>query len=167
MQIFFASFPRKFNYPKDSQVRSIDDCKTYGAYTFFCSNSCAAYLNSALDEIGGFAPTRFGEDTIAVAKLMHRGHRIAYAAEAIVHHSHDYTLKQEFLRHFEMGISRKQHQELLSICGPDSQRGKTYVRSLLREIWNDAPNKIPYALLQILAKYAGYQLGRSGIITTF
>jgi len=66
---FFAHFARQFNYPAQSHIRSIDDTKTQGAYTFFCSNSCAAYLNSALDEIGGFPAVLFGEDSIVTAKL--------------------------------------------------------------------------------------------------
>jgi rhamnosyltransferase len=114
-----------------------------------------------MDEIGGFSPIIFGEDTIAVAKLLHRGHRIAYVAEAIVHHSHDYTLKQEFCRHFDMGASRKSHQELFAICGSDNAKGKAYVQDLLKELWQIAPFQIPYALLQTIVKYIGYRLGRT------
>ena len=156
---FFASFPRKFNYPEESHIRSLADCEQYGPYTFFCSNSCAAYCNAALDEIGGFSPALFGEDTIAVAKLLHRGQRIAYVAEAMVHHSHDYSLKQEFFRHIDMGASRRRHQELLAICGSDSKRGKAFVGAMLKELWQTAPFLIPYALLQTAVKYAGYRVG--------
>jgi len=160
----FASFPRKFNYPAESHIRSIGDAGAYGAYTFFCSNSCAAYLNSALDEIGGFGAALFGEDTIAAAKLLHRGHRIAYAAEALVRHSHDYTLKEEFRRHIEMGLSRREFQKLFAVCGPASSRGRAYVRALLMELWHTAPLQIPYALLQTLVKYSGYRLGCSSLM---
>lgn len=161
----FASFSRHFNYPEQSHIRSLQDISTYGVYTFFCSNSCAAYLNAALDEIGGFSHTLFGEDTLAVAKLLHRHHRIAYIAEATVHHSHDYTLKQEFCRHFDIGLSRHAHQNLLSIGGTDNQRGKTYVRALLKKIQQNNPSKIPYALLQTCAKLCGYHLGKISIHT--
>ena len=140
---------------------SLADIEKHGTYTFFCSNSCAAYRNAALNEIGGFAPTLFGEDTIAVAKLLHRGQRIAYVAEAIVRHSHNYTLRQEFSRHVDIGATRQGNQELLAICGSDNQRGKAYIRALLTELWQHAPCQIPYALLQTATKYAGYQLGRS------
>lgn len=160
---FFASFSRSFNYPAESHIRSIDDIGTYGSYTFFCSNSCAAYLNSALDEIGGFSKILFGEDTIAAAKLLHRHHRVAYAAEARVRHSHDYTLKQEFRRHFDMGLARKSYGELLSIAGSDKQRGKAYVQEMLKKLWRELPSGIPYAILQTCAKYSGYRLGQASI----
>lgn len=155
-----AAFHRQFNYPNESHIRSLADVDRYGVYTLFCSNSCAAYLNSSLDEIGGFSPTLFGEDTLAVAKLLHRGQRIAYVAEAVVRHSHDYTLKQEFIRHLDMGKARKSFQELLAICGPDTNRGKAYVWALLKELCVKAPHKIPYAILQTAIKYAGYKTGR-------
>jgi rhamnosyltransferase len=160
---FFAAFARYFNYPPFSHIRSLRDIHIYGVYTFFCSNSCAAYLNSALDEIGGFPSILFGEDSIVVAKLLHRQHCIAYVAEAEVYHSHDYTLKQEFCRHFDIGLARHAYQDLLAIGGSDSQRGKAYAQALLKGLWQTSPLQIPYAILHILAKWSGYHLGQASI----
>src|SRR5205823_1791055 len=42
---FFEAFPRDFNYPARSELRSLADLKRLGAYTFFCSNACAAWSN--------------------------------------------------------------------------------------------------------------------------
>lgn len=159
----FAAFARQFNYPGSSHIRSLDDIAKFGAYTFFCSNSCAAYLNSALDEVEGFPPVLFGEDSVVTAKLLHRKHRIAYVAEAQVHHSHDYTLKQEFFRHFDMGLARHIHRELLGNQQSENQRGKDYVKALLQELWKHSPHLIPYACLQTLIKWGGYRLGERSI----
>lgn len=159
----FANFHRTFNYPPTSHIRSLDDVKTHGVYTFFCSNSCAAYLNDALDEVGGFPPALFGEDTIVVAKLLHQGHRIAYVSEAMVHHSHDYSLKQEFNRHFDIGLARNTYHELIAIGGNDAKRGKAYVKELFKELKDNCPLKIPYALLQSAVKYCGYRLGQASV----
>jgi rhamnosyltransferase len=160
---FFGAFARTFNYPARSHIRSLDDTAIYGVYTFFCSDSCAAYCNTALDEIGGFPHVLFGEDTVVVAKLLHRQHHIAYVAEAQVYHSHDYTLKQEFCRHFDIGLARHTYQHLIAIAGSDGQRGKAYVRALLKELWQISPSWIPYALLQTLAKFCGYRIGRASL----
>lgn len=157
---FFESFSRFFNYPEKSHIRSIKDIETYGVYTFFSSNSCAAYLNSALDEIGGFQPVLLGEDTIAAAKLLQRGHKIAYVAEAIVCHSHNYSLKQEFKRNFDIGLARKQHQEIIAMAGKDHRRGMLYTKQLFSLLYAQNPSKIPYAVAQTLFKWTGYQLGR-------
>lgn len=157
---FFESFPRKFNYPEQSELRSIFDLNKYGVYTFFCSDTCAAYSNTALNEINGFESALFGEDTVAVAKMMRNGHKIAYVAEAVVKHSHNYSLKQEFKRHFDIGLSRKHCEHLFQGAGKDSNRGSTYVKKLLKETASSKPHLLPYAFFQSLTKFAGYQLGR-------
>lgn len=157
---FFEAFPRDFNYPAISQVRSIQDIKKYGVYTFFCSDSFAAYSNQALDSIGGFSRIIFGEDTIAVAKLLQHGHKIAYVAEAVVHHSHDYSLKMEFKRHFDIGYVRKQHHFLLSCQGSDNSRGVLYLKMMIKNLIKQKPHLLPYAILQTGVKWFGYQLGR-------
>lgn len=157
---FFESFSRLFNYPAQSHIRSLADIKTYGVYAFFCSNACAAYVNSALDELGGFPAVLFGEDTITAAKLLRSGHKIAYTAEAMVRHSHDYSLKQEFKRHFDIGMVRKEHQHLLSAPGSDSRRGRQYLLQLMQSAAKFQGSLLPYAVLHIASKWMGYRLGR-------
>lgn len=157
----FESFPRDFNYPPNSHVRSIDDMAKYGVYTFFCSNSCAAYLNSALDEIGGFQHVLFGEDTLATAQLLQRGHKIAYVAEATVKHSHSYTLIQEFQRNFDIGLFRKEYDHLFKISGKAECRGVEFFRGLIKALSKEFRILIPYAYLQTGFKWLGYRLGRA------
>lgn len=160
---FFESFPRYFNYPELSQTRSLLDSKKYGTYTFFCSNSCAAYLNSVLDEVGGFQPVLFGEDTQAVARILHKGYKISYVAEAIVKHSHHYSLSQEFRRHFDIGLARSDYRALIALGGKDENRGKAYVMSMLSQLMRRKPICIPYAIVQIFIKWLGYKMGSKSI----
>ena len=156
---FFESFAREFNYPPKSQLRRLEDLPTNGVFTFFCSNSCAAYINDKLDEIGGFSSVILGEDTVAVAKLIRRGYSIAYAAEALVYHSHCYSLKQEFKRSYETGMARKSYRELLAGGGSDSKRGLEYAKTMLKQLLKRSPHLIPYAVAHIFAKWLGYRLG--------
>lgn len=160
---FFESFPRAFNYPAVSEIRSIADVRRYGSYTFFCSDSCAAYLNSALDEINGFRHVILGEDTIAAAELLKKGHKIAYVAEAEVKHSHCYTLKQEFCRYFDTGLMRREFENLLSCAAGDKVRGTAFAQQMLRHLYQKKPYLLPYAIIHILTKWAGYQTGYASI----
>lgn len=160
---FFEAFARDFNYPSEGHIRGIDDVDTYGVYTFFCSDSCAAYSNAALDEIGGFQEVLIGEDTVAVAKMLQKGHKISYTADAIVHHSHAYTLWQEFQRHFDTGLARQGYRHLLESAGSDNARGKLYVQTMFRKLLQEAPHLIPYAALQTMAKLLGYRLGQTSV----
>lgn len=160
---FLESFSRHFNYPANSHIRHLSEIDQYGIYMFFCSNSCAAYLNRALDDIGGFTDALFGEDTVAVAKLLQRSYSIAYCASAQVRHSHDYSLKQEFFRHFDIGLARHSYKDLIAIGGKDSKRGKNFVKLLMKSLIKDKPFLIPYACLHIFAKLAGYKLGQASL----
>ncbi len=156
------AFDRGFNYPATSHCRSLADWRRWGAYTHFCSNSCAAWSSAALDEIGGFPDTLVSEETIATAALLRRGHRIAYVAEARVRHSHGSGLVADFRRQFDTGYTRRAHAELLLAREPDEARGLAYARTLLAHLAGAAPQGLPYAVLHIAARYAGYRLGMAG-----
>lgn len=160
---FFESFPRNFNYPPISEIRCIADTRRYGPYTYFCSDSCAAYKNSALDEIGGFKRVLLGEDTLAAAELIKNGHKIAYVAEAVVRHSHCYNLSQEFFRYFDTGLMRKEYQNILNCEEGDRARGKEYIRQMFSYLRQNKPHLIPYACCHVLAKALGYRLGEASI----
>ncbi|SCA63962.1 O antigen biosynthesis rhamnosyltransferase RfbN [Chlamydiales bacterium SCGC AG-110-P3] len=155
----FEAFPREYNYPSESHIRGIEDAKKYKAYTFFCSNSCAAYDQQALDAVGGFPSVLLGEDTCAVAKLLRAGYRIAYVAEARVRHSHRYSLKQEFQRYFDTGLARHEYRDLIDIGSSDERRGADFVRAFVRRILQERPLLLPYAALHTAAKWIGYRLG--------
>lgn len=158
----FEEFPRKFNYENVSQVRGIDDVKQYGVYTFFCSNSCAAYKNKALDEIGGFKSVLTNEDYFAVADLLQKGYKIAYASDAVVSHSHRYSLWQEFQRYFDTGYVRAENPIIQKLVGQAESRGLGFVAALLKQVWCDKPLLIPYAFIQSLLKWLGYRIGFYG-----
>ncbi|MDP1835276.1 MAG: glycosyltransferase family 2 protein [Chlamydiales bacterium] len=159
---FLEGFLRDFNYPEISHIRGIEDVAKWGVYSFFCSNSCAAYRNSALDEVGGFPSVLTAEDAFTAANLLRKGHKIAYVAEAVVKHSHDYTLFQELRRHFDTGYVRKQHAHLLNFGSTDQQRGRQYFVELNKRLAKQQPMLLPYAWAHTAAKFLGYALGRLG-----
>ena len=89
----FGKHLRKFNYNDESYIRDINDKDLHGIKTAFLSSSFAAYRRSAMDEIGWFKDGLIlGEDTYAGAKLLKKGYKLAYVADAQVYHSHSYTV---------------------------------------------------------------------------
>lgn len=155
----FEAFPREFNYPQASQIRSLQDVSKYGVYTFFCSNSCAAYRNKVLDEIGGFQSVLTNEDYFAVAEMLQKGYKIAYAASAEVRHSHRYTLLQEFQRYFDTGYVRAERPIIQQLVGNAEGRGMGFVGELLKKLLTEQPVLIPYAVLQSAVKWLAYRVG--------
>ena len=125
------SFAREYNYGTTGHIRSIEDINRYGIYTFFCSNSCAAWSNKALDEIGGFKSTLTNEDYFACAGFLLNGYKIAYVPEAIVIHSHKYTLLNEFQRMFDTGYVRGERRWVQDTVGHAEKRGGEYFKALL------------------------------------
>lgn len=158
---FFEAFPREFNYPLQSHIRSVNDLSQYGIYTFFCSNSCAAYSSKALNEIGGFSPVLLGEDTVAAAKLLYNGYSIAYVAESLVQHSHKYSLLEEFRRSFDTGLARKEYEHLLQAPTGDIHRGFDYLWTMFQRLFKQFPRKIPYGFAHVTSKWLGYHLGKN------
>ena len=88
---------RHFSYPSTSLVRSWESRRTIGFKSIFFSNSFGAYRRNALMSVGGFSPdVIFGEDTLVVARMHRAGWKTAYVADAMVRHSHAYSVAAEF-----------------------------------------------------------------------
>ncbi len=153
---------RLFNYPDQSHRRTIADAARYGIKTVFCSNSFAAYRRGALVEVGGFPKgTILGEDMLAAASLLRKGWNMCYAAEARVHHSHDYGPVEEFRRYFDIGVLHGARSDLLARFGSPGRDGWRFLSSELRYLRAHAAHLIPVALLRTFLKYGGYRLGRT------
>ena len=154
------SFARQFNYPANSQVRSSVDIPRIGFKTCFCSNSFAAYRVRPLLDIGGFrSDVIFGEDTIAVAELILQGAKIGYVADAMVEHSHGYSLAEEFRRYFDIGVLHGRERNLLEKFGSVGGAGRSFVTQELRFLLKVAPWLIPEAITRTFSKFAAYKLG--------
>jgi len=152
---------RLFNYPAQSNVRTLESREEMGFKSVFISNSFAAYRREALMAIGGFPRNViFGEDTITAAKLLLSGCKIAYVAEAQVYHSHCYSWKQDFKRYFDIGVLHSRENWLLEEFGEASGEGRRFVTSELGYLWPKYWWLIPSALVRTALKLAGYRLGR-------
>jgi len=152
---------RLFNYPPLSQVRSLDSRATLGFKSIFFSNAFGAYRRDALFSIGGFAQhVNFGEDTLAVAHLHRAGWKTAYVAEALVEHSHAYSLYDEFRRYFNIGVLHQRESWMNEEFGAVGGEGMRFVLSELRYLLKHDPMKIPSAFLRTVVKSAAYQFGR-------
>ena len=156
---FAERYTRSFNYPEKSYVRTQRDLSLYGIKTFFCSNVCAAYKKEIYQELGGFVrKTIFNEDMIYAGKLIQMGYGIAYAADAKVIHSHNYSCMQQFHRNFDLGVSQAEHPEIFAGVPSEGEGIKKTINYLIqkRKIW-----LIPGVILQSGCKYAGYLSGKN------
>jgi len=151
---------RLFNYPAQSQMRSLANSKQYGIKTVSCSNSFAAYRRTAFEEGGGFpSGTILGEDVIAAGNIVLNGWKLAYVAEAAVYHSHNYSPIEEFKRYFDIGVFHAQNAWIFAHFGHAESEGLKYVKSEFKYALKHNWLALPKAFSTNLAKWLGYKLG--------
>ena len=154
-------YMRSFNYPDQSRVKSMEDVPELGIKTFFCSNVCAAYKRAIYEEVGGFVGnTIFNEDMIYAATAMKAGYKVAYAAQAEVIHSHNYTNGQQFHRNFDLGVSQAQYPEVFAGVTSESEGKKMVLQTMGYLIKSGRPLTVFRLVAQTCSKYAGYLLGK-------
>ncbi len=154
-------FTRAFNYPSTSRVKSLEDLEELGIKTFFCSNVCACYRKSIYDSLGGFVDrTIFNEDMILAGNAVQAGYKIAYAAEARVFHSHNYSAMQQFHRNFDLGVSQAEHPEIFASVKSESE-GMKMVKLSIKHLWKTHHYfQIVQLFFHSAMKLFGYKLGK-------
>lgn len=154
-------YTRRFNYPAESFIKRKEDLPRLGIKTYFCSNVCAIYDRETYRLLGGF-PTRaiFNEDMIFAARLIQNGYAVAYAANARVIHSHNYSALQQFHRNFDLAVSQADHPEVFSGIRSEGE-GIRLVKSTAKFL---AEEKKPWRIAGLCWnsgwKYLGYLLGK-------
>lgn len=118
----FEKLVREFNYPEHSNIRSKKDIPEFGIKTFFTSDCCSAYKRDIYEKLGGFDfPIKISEDLFFAAKAINAGYKIAYAADAGVIHSHNFTLRQQYRRNFLIGYESEKHKNILAGVSQDKE----------------------------------------------
>ena len=157
----FEAHAALFNYRPASETRSLADARRLGIKAAFFSNSYAAYRITALNQCGGFpAHLILGEDAYVAMCMLTAGWQIRYCAEALVRHSHAYSIVEEMQRYFDFGVMHAQIPELLERFGHPEGEGARFVSAELGYMARYAPWLLPQVLVRNTAKYMGYRLGR-------
>ena len=155
-------YTRVFNYPAESRVKTAADLPKLGIKTFFCSNVCAMYERETYVNRGGFIKkTIFNEDMIYVGGLVKAGYAIAYAADARVYHSHNYSGIEQFHRNFDLAVSQADHPEIFSGVASEGEGVRLVKKTAVHCLQIGKPWLIVTLVWQSGWKYLGYKLGKS------
>jgi rhamnosyltransferase len=151
---------RIFNYPETPSIRTLAARDELGFKAIFVSNSFAAYRRAALMDVGGFpSNVIMGEDTVTGAKVLLNGWQIAYVANAVVRHSHSYSLTQEFRRYFDIGVLHSRESWLVEEFQQANGEGARFVSSEVEYLGANSPWLIPSAFIRTVLKLIAYKLG--------
>lgn len=153
---------REFNYPGHSIRKSIADVKQLGIKTFFFSDVCSAVRRDVFELVGRFPdPVIMSEDMFLAAKCLIQGYEIEYVPDAKVIHSHQYSLLQEFRRHFDIGVALRMNEWLLKYAKPEKE-GLKQVKTLFARLTRPGMWKwLPRWGVESVVKYIGYRMGLS------
>jgi rhamnosyltransferase len=156
-----AAHARLFNYPPVSQIKMLSDAPALGIKTPFMSNSFAAYRRDALTAVGGFPRhVILSEDMYVAARMLIDGWKVAYEGSALCRHSHNYSLREEFRRYFDIGVFQAREPWIHETFGGIAGEGLRYVKSELRYI---GPRRFwwwPVSVTRNALKLLAYELSR-------
>jgi rhamnosyltransferase len=107
-------YTREYNYPLENSITTSKDIPSKGLKTFFASDAFAAYDVAFFKSCGGYDHKImfFSEDMYYAHKVIMSGNAVAYQADAIVHHSHNFTLKELKHRYYMNGKFFKENPEM-------------------------------------------------------
>jgi len=152
---------RSFNYPPQSRIKRRSDARELGIKTCFSSDAFAAYRRDALFAVGGFPEDVIGsEDAWVAARMLLKDYAVHYAADAQVHHSHEYTPIEEMRRYFDIGTFYRRESWIAEAFGHAGGEGLRFVRDQIDALaaagqrWRGIEVVWRSAL-----KLAGYKLG--------
>lgn len=154
-------FARAYNYPERPLMKSRDDVARLGIKAFFCSSVCMAIRRETFREVKGFPEGIIMNEDMAMAGLcLLRGYQVAYEASASVYHSHDYALRRQFRRYFDIGASFTDNWWILLLARPEGE-GMKFLKEEIRFLIRERNWRwIPYGVLDAAVRYSGYVLGR-------
>jgi rhamnosyltransferase len=152
---------RSWNYPAAGRIRTTGDVAEMGIKAYFFSNVASAVRRERLEAVGGFPDdVIMNEDMVLCANLLAAGNAVSYCADAVVRHSHNYSIVQQFRRYFDIGAFFASHGHLLpggAIGGEGMRFAWNQFAMLLRQ------RHLGWALRSPLengAKLAALQLGK-------
>lgn len=131
-------------------------------YNFFSAAACAFYRRTWEKE--KFPEEGWGEDFVWAVRCAQQGVRFDIVVDAVVEHSHNYTLSMLYRREYGHGIV---HYQMLNEAPSFLRQGlsclKHIVRDALYAICKGRPLTIPYNIsYRIVFHYAHFQGRRAG-----
>ncbi|MGN0987261.1 MAG: glycosyltransferase family 2 protein [Otoolea sp.] len=155
-------YTRQFNYPEQSRIKGKEDLEELGIKTYFCSNVCAAYVRERYFALGGFTrKTIFNEDMIFAGHAVQEGYQIAYAADAQVIHSHNYTAMEQLHRNFDLAVSQADHPEVFAGVRSEGEGIRLVKQTAAWLVKTGRFWLVPELVVKSGFKYAGYLLGKN------
>ena len=154
-------YARTYNYPATSKIKDRTLLDQGKIKAIFCSDVCAMYDMKIFRELGGFEiNVNFNEDMLYAYKALSNDYRISYAAKALVYHSHNLSLKEQFKRNKALARSQKEHPEVFGRLKSESE-GMVFVKNGLKyTMKNGGIGEAVSFFADCTFRFLGYRCGK-------
>ena len=130
--------------------------------TTLFSNVCSAMRREVFEAFPFVDDIIMSEDQEWSRRVLLVGYELRYVADAVVHHSHPYTLRQAFRRFFDSGVSAE--RAYLNGGAPSAavlrRAAGRYAVGEVSWLWRTGQRRwLPYAALYEGVKFLGLQCG--------
>jgi rhamnosyltransferase len=152
-----------FMYGTEPRVQRISDPAQVSIESIHFSNVNSAIRRSVWRSYPFADDLIMSEDHEWSRRVLLAGYSIAYEPQAVVKHSHTYSVAGAFRRFFDSGVSAERS---FVDDAPESRSalwrsGARYARGEVAWLWRTGQaSRLPYTAVYELAKFAGLQLGR-------
>lgn len=151
-----------FLYGSTSRTQRAGARHELSMQTTMFSNVASAIRRDVFDASGFVEGMIMSEDQEWAVRMLLAGYTLRYAADAVVRHSHPYSLSQAFRRFFDSGVSAE--QTYLAGARPSAQvlrqEAMRYARGELSWLWRSGNVRwLPYAAVYEGTKFSGLQIG--------
>ncbi|MGI8623848.1 MAG: glycosyltransferase family 2 protein [Solirubrobacteraceae bacterium] len=151
-----------FLYGPTARVQRAAHAGELSMDTTLYSNVCSAMRREVFERFPFVEDIIMSEDQEWSRRVLLAGYELAYVAEAVVRHSHPYTLRQAFRRFFDSGVSAE--RAYLTGQEPSAaalrRASVRYASGEVRWLWATGQRRwLVYAAAYEGAKFAGLQLG--------
>ena len=154
-------YARNYNYPPESSIKDKALLDKGKIKAIFCSDVCAMYDMRVFNELGGFERNvNFNEDMIYAHKALSNGYMISYDAEALVYHSHNLSLRDQFRRNRELARSQKQHPEVFAGLSSEDEGMKFVKNGLSYCLKQGSITEAISFIADCGFRFAGFKIGK-------
>ena len=98
---------------------------------------------------------------ICAGTMIQKGYKVAYAADARVIHSHNYTAMEQFHRNFDLAVSQTDHPEIFQGIASEGEGMRLVKKTAGYLMKKRYYYLLPKLIWQSGWKYLGYRAGKS------
>jgi rhamnosyltransferase len=159
-------FARKSNYGNEDLIFDKNDINKYGINTIYTSDAFAIYNLNALKHVGFFGSNiNVSEDMYAAHKLIQAGYKIGYASKAKVYHTHNYNIKEEFLRYKNIGNFYRDNNLWIKNYGRTTNKGINLAKQELLFLIKEKKYFLIFeSIIRNFSKFVGFQIGKNSTV---